>query len=96
LDFIAKVFDSTRQALRGSLPVDAREIGRSGIAIRYLVAKQINTVRIDAATAMMADYEGWIGVSVPLLLRPRLLSFINLLLMSASMELSTMLSFSWR
>jgi hypothetical protein len=39
LDFVTKVFDSTRQALRGSLLVDTREIERSGIPIRHLVAE---------------------------------------------------------
>ena len=38
-DLIAEFFDSAREALRGSLLVDAREIERTGIPIRHLVAK---------------------------------------------------------
>jgi hypothetical protein len=39
LDFVAEFFDSAREALRGSLLVDAREIERTEIPIRHLVAK---------------------------------------------------------
>jgi hypothetical protein len=41
LDFIAEFFDSARQALRGSLLIDACKIECSEIAIRHLIAQQI-------------------------------------------------------
>ena len=41
LDFVTQVFDSTRQALRGSLLIGAYEIECSEIAIRCLIAQQI-------------------------------------------------------
>ena len=39
LDFVTQVFDSTRQALRGSLLIDACEIECSEIAVRHLIAQ---------------------------------------------------------
>ena len=41
LDFVAELFDSAREALRGSLLIGACEIECSEIAIRHLIAQQI-------------------------------------------------------
>ena len=41
LDFIAKLFDAARQALRGALLIGAGKIERSEIAIRHLIAQAI-------------------------------------------------------